>query len=276
MDEEPLAGLPEEDTVFASSEVRIDLPSDSPVSVQAKALAALIMLAALMGFLNGLDYSTPDSGLVRPHEFIHRFAKQAPPGSANIEGVISSADGEPAVAHLVQLVYLNGSNYQNFTDEDGRYVFEEVHPGLAELWIHTEDFEKGVQHRILLTPPVPMLEATGFTRIDITMPTEEEYAETCADDDDPDCLPWVDETPGEMERPLIDPNAGSLYFMLGFLFMGLAVMAVVFAGLGWRSGSRGLLRTGAAIVFFSQGHYYSACFLGLVGMGLSFALPTSE
>jgi len=79
-----------------------------------------------------------------------------------------------------------------------------------------------------------------------------------------------------MERPLIDPNAGSLYFMLGFLFMGLAVMAVVFAGLGWRSGSRGLLRTGAAIVFFSQGHYYSACFLGLVGMGLSFALPTSE
>ncbi len=76
---QPLIGLPEEETVFASSETSLITPSDSPVSVQAKALAILILLAASMGFLNGLDYSIQDKGLVRPHEFIYRFSEQAPP-----------------------------------------------------------------------------------------------------------------------------------------------------------------------------------------------------
>ena len=177
--EQPLIGLPEEESVFASSETSLTTPADSPVSVQAKALAILILLAASMGFLNGLDYAVQDKGLVRPHEFIYRFSEQAPQGSATLDGRITDAEGSPVTDYLVELVYLNGTIYQNLTNEDGMYHFEEVDPGLAELWIHTVDFEKGVQHRILLTPPVPGLEPIGFTRIDIKMPTDAEYAETC-------------------------------------------------------------------------------------------------
>ena len=274
--EQPLIGLPEEETVFASSETSLITPSDSPVSVQAKALAILILLAASMGFLNGLDFSIQDKGLVRPHEFIYRFSEQAPPNSAVLDGRITDAEGTPASGYLVELVYLNGTIYQNLTDGDGMYHFEEVKPGLAELWIHTVDFEKGVQHRILLTPPVPGLEPIGFTRIDIKMPTDAEYAETCEGEEDADCVPWVDMASEEMEMPLLDPQAGSLYYMLGFLFMGLATLASVIAVLGYRSGSRGLLRTAAVIVFFTQGHYYSSCFLGLVAIGLSFAIPSRD
>lgn len=274
--EKPLIGLPEEESVFASSETSLATPSDSPVSVQAKALAILILLAASMGFLNGLDYAVQDKGLVRPHEFIYRFSEQAPQGSATLDGRITDAEGSPAIDYLVELVYLNGTIYQNLTNEDGMYHFEDVDPGLAELWIHTVDFEKGVQHRILLTPPVPGLEPIGFTRIDIKMPTDAEYAETCEGEDDADCIQWVDMTSEEMEMPLLDPQAGSLYYMLGFLFMGLATLASIFAVLGYRSGSRGLLRTAAVIVFFTQGHYYSSCFLGMVAVGLSFAIPSRD
>ena len=270
--EQPLVGLPEEETVFASSEISLATPSESPVPVQAKALAILILIAASMGFLNGLDYSIQDKGLVRPHEFIHRFAKQAPPSSAILDGVISTADGEPAADFLVELVYLDGRKFQNTTDSEGRYHFEEVDPGLAELWIHTVDFEKGVQHRILLTPPVPGLEPIGFTIIDIKMPSEDEYAAECEGQEE-GCIPWVDKTPQEMEMPLMDPQAGSLYFMLGFLFMGLATISAVLATIGFRSGSRGVLRSAAVVVFFTQGHYYSSCFLGMVAVGLSFAIP---
>ncbi|MBT7938456.1 MAG: hypothetical protein HN696_04770, partial [Euryarchaeota archaeon] len=76
---EPLTKIPEEDTVFESSQANIVLPSDKPISVQARALAILIMMAATLGFINGLDFASPESGLVRPHEFIYRFSEQAPP-----------------------------------------------------------------------------------------------------------------------------------------------------------------------------------------------------
>lgn len=270
--DEALVGLPEEESVFASSEISLATPSESPVPVQTKALAILILIAASMGFLNGLDYSIQDKGLVRPHEFIHRFAKQAPPSSAMLDGVITTADGEPAADFVVELVYLDGRKFQNITDSEGRYHFEEVDPGLAELWIHTIDFEKGVQHRILLTPPVPGLEPIGFTNIDIEMPSEDEYAAECEGQEE-GCMAWVDKTPQEMEMPLMDPQAGSLYFMLGFLFMGLATISAVLATIGFRTGSRGVLRSAAAVVFFTQGHYYSSCFLGMVAVGLSFAIP---
>lgn len=272
-DDEKLVGLPEEESVFASSDTSLISPSDSPIPVQTKALAILILLAATMGFLNGLDFSVQDKGLVRPHDFIHRFAEQAPRNSAIIDGIISTSDGEPAVDFLVELVYLDGRKFQNTTDSNGRYHFEEVDPGLAELWIHTTDFEKGVQHRILLTPPAPGLEPIGFTRIDIQMPTDAEYAAECEGEND-SCMPWVDKTPEEIKMPLIDPQAGSLYFMLGFLFMGLAVISSVLAVIGFRTGSRGVLRSAAVVVFFTQGHYYSSCFLGLVAVGLSFAIPS--
>jgi len=37
-----------------------------------------------------------------------------------------------------------------------------------------------------------------------------------------------------------------------------------------------LLRTGAGLVFFSQGHYYSSCCLGLIAMLTTFGLHVEE
>lgn len=272
---EPLTKIPEEDTVFESSQASIVLPSDTPISVQARALAILIMMAATLGFINGLDFATPESGLVRPHEFIYRFSEQAPPASAVLDGVISNPDGSSTELYLVELVYMNGTVYQNTTDEDGNFHFENINPGLAELWIHTKNFEKGVQHRILLTPPVPGIEPIGFSKIDVLMPTAAEYEESC-EGENSTCVPWVDMASKEMEMPLMDPQAGSLYFMMGFMFMGLSVLAATFAIIGFRNGSRGLLRTGAVVVFFTQGHYYTSCLLGLLAIALSFAVPSRE
>lgn len=269
-----LTPIPEEETVFSSSKAEIVLPSDTPVSAQAKGLAILILFAAILGLVNGIDFASPESGLVRPHEFINTFSEQAPPASAVLDGVIYITENEPAVGYVVELVYMNGTIHQNITNGEGEFHFEKIDPGLAELWIHTEDFEKGVQHRILMTPPVPGLEPVGYTHLEIVMPTEEDYAASCEGEEY--CVPWVDMTPEEMEQPLMDPRAGDLYSMLGIFFMGMAILSSVFAVQGYRSGSRGMLRTAAAIVFFTQGHFYSACCIGMMSLGLSFAVPIRE
>ena len=64
-----------EDTpmLFATSEtvLTIEDPNLHPIG---KAIAVFLFFTCMMGFLNGLDYASPNDGLVRPDEFVYRLA----------------------------------------------------------------------------------------------------------------------------------------------------------------------------------------------------------
>ena len=63
--------------LFASSgtDLTIEDPNMHPVG---RATAVFLLIICLLGFLNGIDYATPDDGSIRPDEFVYRLAKTAP------------------------------------------------------------------------------------------------------------------------------------------------------------------------------------------------------
>lgn len=83
----------------------------------------------------------------------------------------------------------------------------------------------------------------------------------------------IDMTPTQMDHPLMDPSASATYVLVGFGFMGLALIAAGFSVWALKNGSIGLLRTAAGLSVFTMGHYYSACILGLLAFVLTFAVP---
>ena len=70
----------------------------------------------------------------------------------------------------------------------------------------------------------------------------------------------IDKTPTQMDHPLMDGGAATGYVLVGFGFMGVALIAAGFTLWALKSGSVVLLRTSSVLVFFTVGHYYSACF----------------
>ena len=71
----------------------------------------------------------------------------------------------------------------------------------------------------------------------------------------------------------MDPSAATGYVLLGFGFMGLALIAAGFSLWAIKAGSVALLRTSSVLVFFTVGHFYSACIFGLFAFVLTFAVP---
>ena len=71
----------------------------------------------------------------------------------------------------------------------------------------------------------------------------------------------------------MDPSAATAYVLIGFGFVGLALIAAGFAIWALLSHSLGVLRMSTIFAFFTMGHYYSACILGLVAFLLTFAVP---
>ena len=71
----------------------------------------------------------------------------------------------------------------------------------------------------------------------------------------------------------MDGGAATGYVLVGFGFMGVALIAAGFALWALKSGSIVLLRTSSVLVFFTVGHYYSACIFGLLAFILTFAIP---
>ncbi len=86
----------------------------------------------------------------------------------------------------------------------------------------------------------------------------------------------IDRTPSQMDHPLMDPSAATGYVLVGFAFMGLALIAAGFSLWALKAGSVVLLRTSSVLAFFTMGHYYSACIFGLVAFVLSFAIPRRQ
>ena len=265
--------------LFASSETVLTI-EDPNLHPMGKATAIFLLFTCMMGFLNGLDFASPDDGLVRPDEFVNRLALMAPDDTATFRGTVADEVGQPIENATVYLSWLDEAtsmwvSEENVTDEAGGFSFERLDPGLIRVdIIVTRDGHRDVfSNRVLLSPPA-LIEPIGFTTIDFEFPSSAAFADQPCEGGAAECeIRTIDMTPTQMDHPLMDGGAATGYVLVGFGFMGVALIAAGFALWALKSGSVVLLRTSSVLAFFTVGHYYSACIFGLLAFILTFAIP---
>nr|ADD93198.1 hypothetical protein [uncultured archaeon MedDCM-OCT-S08-C282] len=265
--------------LFASSKavLTIEDPNLHPIG---KATAVFLLFTCMLGFLNGLDYASPNDGLVRPDEFVYRLALTAPDDTATFTGTVVDEAGQPMVNATVYLSWLDDASSmwvseENVTDESGYFSFEQLDPGLirVDIIVHRNDHRDVYSNRVLLSPPA-LIEPIGFTSIDFEFPSEQTFAEEPCQGTTEACeIRTVDRTPSQQDHPLMDSSAQAVYVLVGFAFMGLSLIAAGFSVWALKSGSIVLLRTSSVVAFFTVGHYWSACIFGLLAFVLTFAIP---
>lgn len=265
--------------LFASSKavLTIEDPNLHPIG---KATAVFLLFTCMLGFLNGLDYASPNDGLVRPDEFVYRLALTAPDDTATFTGTVMDEAGQPMVNATVYLSWLDDASSmwvseENLTDESGYFSFEQLDPGLirVDIIVHRNDHRDVYSNRVLLSPPA-LIEPIGFTSIDFEFPSEQTFAEEPCEGTAEECeIRTLDRTPSQQDHPLMDSSAQAVYVLVGFAFMGLALIAAGFSVWALKSGSIVLLRTSSVVAFFTVGHYWSACVFGLLAFVLTFAIP---
>ena len=265
--------------LFASSKavLTIEDPNLHPIG---KATAVFLLFTCMLGFLNGLDYASPNDGLVRPDEFVYRLALTAPDDTATFTGTVVDEAGQPMVNATVYLSWLDDASSmwvseENVTDESGYFSFEQLDPGLirVDIIVHRNDHRDVYSNRVLLSPPA-LIEPIGFTSIDFEFPSEQSFAEEPCEGTSDECeIRTVDRTPSQQDHPLMDSSAQAVYVLVGCAFMGLSLIAAGFSVWALKSGSIVLLRTSSVVAFFTVGHYWSACIFGLLAFVLTFAIP---
>ncbi len=105
------------------------------------------------------------------------------------------------------------------------------------------------------------------------MPSQEEFAKQDCPEESTDCsVREIDNSPKQMDHPLMDSAASMIYSTIGIGFIGLSSLAIGFTVWAMRSGSVYLLRTASVLSFFTMGHYYSACLFSLVAFVLTFTI----
>ena len=272
----------ENPVLFASSETVLTI-EDPNLHPMGKATAIFLFFTCMLGFLNGLDYASPDDGLVRPDEFVYRLALTAPDDTATFTGSVVDPRGNPMVNATVYLSWLEDAtgmwvSEENLTDEAGAFGFEELDPGLirVDIIVERDDHRDVFSNRVLLSPPA-LIEPIGFTAIDFEFPSSEAFAQQPCGGNVSECeIRTIDRTPSQMDHPLMDPSAATGYVLVGFAFMGLALIAAGFSLWALKAGSVVLLRTSSVLAFFTMGNYYSACMFGLVAFVLTFAIPRRQ
>ena len=269
----------ESPVLFASSEAVLTI-EDPNLHPMGKATAIFLLFTCLLGFLNGLDYASPEEGLVRPDEFVYRLALTAPDDTATFRGSVVDDEGQPMVNAPVYLSWLDDApdvwvSEENLTDDAGAFSFEKLDPGLirVDIIVERDEHRDVFSNRVLLSPPA-LIEPIGFTTIDFTFPSSDTFAAQPCEREVGECeIRTVDRTPSQMDHPLMDPTAATGYGLVGFGFMGVALIAAGFAAWALKSGSIVLLRTSSVLAFFTMGHYWSACIFGLLAFILTFAIP---
>ena len=269
----------ESPVLFASSEAVLTI-EDPNLHPMGKATAIFLLFTCLLGFLNGLDYASPEDGLVRPDEFVYRLALTAPDDTATFRGSVVDDEGQPMVNATVYLSWLDDAtdvwvSEENLTDDAGAFSFEKLDPGLirVDIIVERDEHRDVFSNRVLLSPPA-LIEPIGFTTIDFTFPSSDTFAaQPCEREVGEGEIRTVDRTPSQMDHPLMDPTAATGYVLVGFGFMGVALIAAGFAAWALKSGSIVLLRTSSVLAFFTMGHYWSACIFGLLAFILTFAIP---
>ena len=277
-----LTGLsePTNNLMFTTSETKLTI--DEPgLSQMGNSIAILVLVTCLLGFANGVDFMQPESGLIRPDEFVFRFANNAPDESAVFNGQVFDMNGEP-IANATVYIGWNEGNYWNTssteTDADGFFEIDKLDPGITRVDIIVDrgDYKDRYSNRVLLSPPA-FFEPRGFTKIDFTIPDESEFAEQPCEDGTSDCaIRVIDNSPSQMDHPLMDSGASLVYTTFGVGFVSLSLISAGFAIWSLKTGSVALLRTSSILSIFTMGHYYSACLFGLVAFALTFAISKPQ
>ena len=171
----------ESPVLFASSEAVLTI-EDPNLHPMGKATAIFLLFTCLLGFLNGLDYASPEEGLVRPDEFVYRLALTAPDDTATFRGSVVDDEGQPMVNATVYLSWLDDAtdvwvSEENLTDDAGAFSFEKLDPGLirVDIIVERDDHRDVFSNRVLLSPPA-LIEPIGFTTIDFTFPSSDTFA----------------------------------------------------------------------------------------------------
>ena len=277
-----LTGLsePTNNLMFTTSETKLTI-DETGLSQMGNSIAILVLVTCLLGFANGVDFMQPESGLIRPDEFVFRFANNAPDESAVFNGQVFDMNDEP-IANATVYIGWNEGNYWNTssteTDADGFFEIEKLDPGITRVDIIVDrgDYKDRYSNRVLLSPPA-FFEPLGFTKIDFTIPDESEFAEQPCEDGTSDCaIRVIDNSPNQMDHPLMDSGASLVYTTFGVGFVSLSLISAGFAIWSLKTGSVALLRTSSILSIFTMGHYYSACLFGLVAFALTFAISKPQ
>jgi len=270
--------------VFSSSEARIVLPSQRPRDPRLHAALLFVVVASILGVINGADTIAGDSGMVRDRDFI--YSQTQGPGSdslqgtATLTGVLLLPDGTPATNHTIVVDTLvtgdDGLTHMEFpntrVDDTGRFRIDGLNPGLNKLHVRNDSHgAEGMSHRILLSPPA-LFEPFGFTHLTLTYasPSDFDAAENESH------VRWIDMSESERGKEPYDPTAAQVYDVFGVLFAGVAVFGLILGGFAWHGKSVLLMRTAAFLTFFSQGYFYSACCLSLLALLVTVGARTDE
>ena len=265
------------DVVFSSSTVMLRV-EERKLHPRAKWIAILILFVATTGFLNGLDYASPESGLIRPDEFVFALTAGAPENSAIFLGTVLDDDGNPIenVSIIIQWQQNNTWVSQEiFVDENGSFEQENLTPALTRVDVikDGEEYKDVYTVPVLLSPPA-LFEPYGFTEINFIFPSDSEFEQEGCEEGQENCaIRNIDLREELRQDPFMDSRAAGLYIMVGFFFMGLASISYIFVALAFKTQMIAFVRGAAIMAFFSMGHYYIACLFGLFALALTFAVP---
>ena len=265
------------DVVFSSSTVLLRV-EERKLHPRAKWIAILILFVATTGFLNGLDYASPESGLIRPDEFVFALTAGAPEDSAIFLGTVLDEDGNPIenVSIIIQWQQNNTWVSQEiFVDENGSFEQENLTPALTRVDVikDGEEYKDVYTVPVLLSPPA-LFEPYGFTEINFIFPSDSEFEQEGCEEGQENCaIRNIDLREELRQDPFMDSRAAGLYIMVGFFFMGLASISYIFVALAFKTQMIAFVRGAAIMAFFSMGHYYIACLFGLFALALTFAVP---
>jgi hypothetical protein len=273
-----LTGLvePVNDLMFTTTESKLTIEVNELTRV-GHSIAVLVLITCLLGLANGLDFTQPESGLVRPDEFVFRFAQNAPDESAIFNGHVYDDQGDPIDNATVYISWYEGDYWNTSSTEtsgDGFFEIELLDPGITrvDIIVDRNDFKDRYSNRVLLSPPA-LFEPIGFTSIDFKIPSQETFADQLCADGTTNCtIREIDNSAKQMDHPLMDSGASMIYSTIGIGFVSLAVIASGFAIWSMKTGSVHLLRTASVLSFFTMGHYYSACMFSLVAFILTFTI----
>ena len=104
-----LTGLAEPSTelMFTTSQAKLTIEIDE-LSKVGNSIAVLLLITCVLGLVNGLDFTQSESGLVRPDEFVFRFAQNAPDESAIFNGYVYDHQGNPIDNATVYISWYEG------------------------------------------------------------------------------------------------------------------------------------------------------------------------
>jgi hypothetical protein len=262
-DEPVLQGLPpEQQTVFQNSGARLEIPSNQSLPSAALFAALLAFLAASAGLYVGLDYLDADEGMYRHRQLIYAQAASAPTESAILTGILVDQNGESLENYTVVGHLTSRNNVRTNTSDDGTFRLEALDPG--QMIVDIQSPEGNIFTNLVLLNSPAAFEPIVFTKLTFEWPSESDFSNGSELSDG---SKWIDLSDSQRanETQLYDQTAAALYDMFGTGFVGLASITIALTFIGLRTKSPGLIRTATVTGFFSMGHFYVGCCLGLIG-----------